>query len=275
MKFIIGKKLGMTQVFREDGTVVPVTRVQAGPCVVTHVKNDQGGPAVQLGFGVQKVFRLTNPEKGHLQDIHVNNNTHLTVSHVHEFKNTNELKRGDVFGVDIFEQGEKVQVTGTSKGKGFQGVVKRHGFAGGPATHGHKDNLRMPGSIGAGGVQRVFKGMRMGGHMGDARVTVKNLEILKVDPLHNELLVKGAIPGARNGIVYIYTAAGTIAIKIIEPYAVEEVNHVGQSDQATEVESVVEVGVENSAHEEVILEAVATETPVAGQESLTEKMKTT
>lgn len=199
----------MTQVFREDGSVVPVTKIQAGPCVVTQVKKDNA----QLGFGIQKVFRLSKPAKGHLKGITVDNNANLTVSHLHEFKNTSELKRGDVFAVDIFEKGEKVQVTGTSKGKGFQGVVKRHGFAGGPATHGHKDNLRMPGSIGAGGVQRVFKGMRMGGHMGDEQVTVKNLEILDIDTANNEIMVKGAVPGARNSIVYMYTAKGTIEIK--------------------------------------------------------------
>lgn len=221
MKFIIGKKLGMTQVFREDGTVVPVTRIHAGPCVVTQVKHEQGRASVQLGFGVQKVFRLTKSEQGHLRDISVDAHPQLTVSHLHDFKNTNELKRGDVFGVDIFEKGEKVQVSGTSKGKGFQGVVKRHGFAGGPASHGHKDNLRMPGSIGAGGVQRVFKGMRMGGHMGDEHVTVKNLEILEIDPYHNELLIQGAIPGARNGIVYISTAQGSIVIKALEGQAEE------------------------------------------------------
>lgn len=251
MKFIIGKKLGMTQVFREDGTVVPVTRVQAGPCVVTQVKNDQGTAAVQLGFGVQKVFRLTNPEKGHLKGITVSNNPNLTVSHLHEFKNTNELKRGDVFGVDVFEKGEKVQVTGTSKGKGFQGVVKRHGFAGGPASHGHKDNLRMPGSIGAGGVQRVFKGMRMGGHMGDAQITVLNLEIVEVHPDTNELFIKGAVPGARGGLLLISTENGKITVTgsameqpvaakqeevAVEPVAVAEEATDAVAEAATEAE---------------------------------------
>jgi large subunit ribosomal protein L3 len=123
------------------------------------------------------------------------------------------VKRGDVFTVTTFATGEKVAVVGTSKGRGFQGVVKRHGFAGGPASHGHKDNLRMPGSIGAGGVQRVFKDMRMGGHMGDEQITVKNLEVIVVKPEVNELWIKGAIPGARNGLVLISTAHGEITIE--------------------------------------------------------------
>ncbi len=210
MKFIIGKKVGMTQVFKADGTVVPVTRVQAGPCVVTQVKEG----AAQIGFGVQKAFRLTKAEKGHLKDITVADNPQLTVRFLKDFRgDVAHLKKGDRFNAGIFAAGEKVQVTGMSKGKGFQGVVKRHGFAGGPASHGHKDNLRMPGSIGAGGVQRVFKNMRMGGHMGNDQVTVKNLEIIEVHPESHELLIKGAIPGARNGLVYISTSEGMVTIE--------------------------------------------------------------
>lgn len=210
MKFIIGKKVGMTQVFKADGSVVPVTRIQAGPCVITQVKEG----AVQVGFGVQKVFRLNKAEKGHLKNITVDSNPQLTVRFLKDFKdNSTNLKKGDQFTANIFTAGEKVQVTGMSKGKGFQGVVKRHGFAGGPASHGHKDNLRMPGSIGAGGVQRVFKNMRMGGHMGNDQVTVKNLEIIEVHPESHELLIKGAVPGARNGLVYISNDEGVITIE--------------------------------------------------------------
>lgn len=218
MKFIIGKKVGMTQVFKADGTVVPVTRIQAGPCVVTQVKEG----AVQIGFGVQKAFRLSKAEKGHLDGIIVDNNPQLTVRSLKDFRGEAlNLKKGDQFTASIFTAGEKVQVTGMSKGKGFQGVVKRHGFHGGPASHGHKDNLRMPGSIGAGGVQRVFKNMRMGGHMGNDQITVKNLEIIEVHPESHELLIKGAIPGARNGLVYISTGEGEITIEkpVVAPVA--------------------------------------------------------
>jgi len=214
----------MTQVFREDGVVVPVTRVQAGPCVITQVKTQEkeGANAVQVGFGTQKTFRLTNPIKGHLKDIKVDNNSNLTVRHLHDFRNDNDLKHGDVLTVDMFEAGEKVEVTGKSKGKGFQGVVKRHGFHGSPASHGHKDQLRMPGSIGATDAARVFKGTRMGGHTGDEQVTVKNLEVVEIDDKNNEILIKGAIPGARNGLVYIYTGEGKIEIKAEEPQVEEK-----------------------------------------------------
>lgn len=207
----------MMQVFREDGSVVPVTKVQAGPCVITQIKtkNKDGIEAVQIGFGAQKRFRLNKPALGHLKDINVNGDETMTVRMLRD-QRVNEgtdLKRGDVFTVKIFTPGEKVQVIGTSKGKGFQGVVKRHGFHGGPATHGHKDNSRAPGSIGAGGVQRVFKGMRMAGHMGDARVTVKNLEIVSIHPETNEVLIKGALPGARNSVVLISTNEGKIEVE--------------------------------------------------------------
>jgi len=228
MKFILGTKLGMTQVFRDDGTVVPVTRVTAGPCTVTQVKTKEkdGSNAVQLGFGTQKKFRIKKAQQGHLKDL-------ATVRFMREFATRTDehgLKRGDVFTVKIFEPGEKVQVTGKSKGKGFQGVVKRHGFKGGPASHGHKDQERMPGSIGATDAARVFKGTRMGGHMGDAQVTVKNLEIIEVLEDGNELLIKGALPGARGGLVLIATNNGKVTIEeekkdeapVVEEKSVEE-----------------------------------------------------
>lgn len=210
MKFIVGTKLGMTQVFRADGTVVPVTRVQAGPCVVTQVKTVEKDHvnSVQVGYGEQKLFRLNKAAQGHLKGL-------SPARHLRDFRvdENHGLNRGDVFTASVFAPGDKVEVVGTSKGRGFQGVVKRHGFRGGPASHGHKDNLRMPGSIGAGGVQRVFKGMRMAGHMGDAQITVKNLEIVEVDAEKNELLIKGAVPGSRGGLVMVLAPEGTMQIE--------------------------------------------------------------
>ena len=210
MKCILGTKIGMTQVFKNDGTVVPVTRVQSGMCTVTQVKTQakDGVDAIQVGFGSQKSFRLNKAQQGHLKGL-------ATVRFLQDFQgDTQDLKRGDEFGVKIFSVGDKVQVVGTSKGKGFQGVVKRHGFGGAAKTHGHKHDLRAPGSIGAGGVQRVFKGMRMAGHMGMDQVTVKNLEVVEIIPETNEILIKGAIPGARGSLVAISTDEGKIQIEM-------------------------------------------------------------
>ena len=200
----------MTQVFLPTGEVVPVTRVQAGPCQVTQVKDGkkENATAVQLGFGEIKEYRMKRPQAGHLKDLE-------PARWLHDFsvESTDSVSKGDIVSVDTFVIGDVVSVIGTSKGKGFAGVVKRHGFHGGPASHGHKDNLRMPGSIGAGGVQRVFKGMRMGGRMGGEQVTVKNLEIVEVHPETNELFIKGAVPGGRNGFLAI---AGKGELKILK-----------------------------------------------------------
>lgn len=232
MKFILGKKLDMTQVFRDDGRVVPVTRVAAGPCVVAQIKikEKDGVMAVQLGFGAQKQFRLSKSLQGHLRDL-------AMVRWLRDFRTTETeqtLKRGQVITVGVFTPGEKVQVVGWSKGKGFQGVVKRHGFRGGPATHGHKDNLRMPGTIGAGGVQRVFKDVRMGGHMGAEQVTVKNLEIVAVDSTTNEVLIKGALPGAYGSLLLISTAEGMMELEAIKEQGTsdKEQQVVSTSEQA-------------------------------------------
>ena len=200
MKFILAKKLEMSQVFLPNGTVVPVTLVQAGPCVVTQIKSqDQDGyQAVQLGFLNAK--RLNKPKAGHLKE--------LPKSRIlQEFRLAEpvELKRGDIVEATVFAPGDVIQVTGTSKGKGFQGVVKRHHFHGHPSTHGHKDQLRRPGSIGAGGVQKVFKGVRMAGRMGTDTVTVKNLSVVELRG-GGIMAVKGAVPGARNAILSIQTA---------------------------------------------------------------------
>ncbi len=223
MKFIIGKKMGMTQIFLSDGNVVPVTRVQAGPCPVAAVQKLSGRDAwsVQLGYGETKEWRLSKSVAGHLKGLGA----------VRELKTVTldeapTVQRGDVVNVETFVPGDSVSVIGTSKGRGFAGVVKRHHFRGGPASHGHKDNLRAPGSIGAGGVQRVFKGMRMAGRMGGARVTVKNLEIVAVNPESDELLIKGAIPGSRNALVLI-SAPGEL--KAARPNAAAEVAPVAEA----------------------------------------------
>ncbi len=229
----------MTQVFKADGTVVPVTRVQSGPCTVTQVKTEakDGVNAIQVGFGEQKAFRLNKAEQGHLKGL-------ATVRYLQDFRGSEieHLKRGDQFTVTVFTPGDKVQVVGVSKGKGFQGVVKRHGFRGAPATHGHKHDLRMPGSIGAGGVQRVFKGMRMAGHMGMDQVTVKNLEIVEVLPETNEILVKGAIPGARGSLVAISSNDGKIVVEEVKATA-PEVTPVVENTQNEVAPEVVEATV--------------------------------
>jgi large subunit ribosomal protein L3 len=199
MKCILAKKLEMSQVFRPDGTVVPVTLVQAGPCVVTQVKTKEtdGYNAVQLGFLPAK--KLAKPQEGHLKDLQKSQ-----VLREFRMDDVSNLKRGDVVEAPTFAIGDVVDITGTSKGKGFQGVVKRHGFHGHPSSHGHKDQLRMPGSIGAGGVQHVLKGRRMAGRMGNDTVTVKNLQVVEVRD-QGILALKGAVPGARNAIIEIRT----------------------------------------------------------------------
>lgn len=193
----------MTQIFQADGTVVPVTKVQAGPCVVVQVKNadTDGYVAVQFGYGERKTKNIAKPQLGRLRDL-------PQVRYLRELRVKNatasvDLKRGQIIDVSSFTPGDIVDVTGTSKGRGFQGVVKRHGFHGMPATHGHKDQLRHSGSVGAKGPARVFKGTRMGGQMGNERVTTKNLAIAQVDADNNILYIKGAVPGARNGLVII------------------------------------------------------------------------
>lgn len=201
MKFLLGKKLEMTQKFKEDGTVVPVTLVKIDSCVVTQIKTaiKDGYNSVQIGCGEKK--KMGKSLKGHLNEL-------PNLRFLKEFRldenEVNKFNRGDKIEVDTFETGEKVSVTGTSKGRGFQGVVKRHGFSGGPASHGHKDQLRMPGSIGDGGSGRVYKGKKMGGRMGGDRVTIKNIEVVEVNKKDGLIALKGAIPGARNGLILIY-----------------------------------------------------------------------
>ena len=200
MKYILAKKIEMSQVYQPDGTVVPVTLVQAGPCVVTQVKaqDTDGYTAVQVGFDPAK--KLSKPEEGHLKDL-------PKFRHLCEFRieDASSIKRGDAIDATTFAVGDVVSVSGTSKGKGFQGVVKRHHFHGHPTSHGHKDQERMPGSIGAGGVQHVLKGRRMAGHMGSDRVTVKNLRVIEIRE-GGILALKGAVPGARHSVLEIVSA---------------------------------------------------------------------
>ena len=197
---ILGKKVGMTSIFLENGKNVACTVIEAGPCVVTQVKTKEtdGYNSVQMGFEDKKEKNTTRAELGHFKKANT-----APKREVVEFRDFDkEVSLGDVLSVaDIFAEGDWLDVTGTTKGRGFQGVVKRHGFGGvGEATHGQDDRQRAPGSIGACSTpSRVFKGMRMGGHMGCNRVKVENLEVLKVMPEKNVVLVKGAVPGAKGG----------------------------------------------------------------------------
>jgi large subunit ribosomal protein L3 len=201
MAVLIGKKIGMTQIFDEDGNAVPVTVLEVGPCRVVQIRTAEkdGYTAIQLGYQETKEKRLTKPELGHLKKW---NAPPLRV--LKEFRvDPGDHKPGDVLKVDGFEVGELVDVVGRSKGRGFQGVVKRHGFSGGPETHGAKTHDE-PGSLGASAFpSRVIKGKKLPGHMGTHRVTVKNLKVVAIDAERNLLLVRGAVPGPRNGIVYV------------------------------------------------------------------------
>ncbi|HEY5571025.1 MAG TPA: 50S ribosomal protein L3 [Bacteroidales bacterium] len=202
MPGLLGKKIGMTSVFSADGKNIPCTVIEAGPCVVTQIKTveNDGYQAVQVGFQEKKEKHTNKPEMGLFKKAGVAPQRHLA-----EFKYENEFNLGDVLTVELFSDITYVDVAGISKGKGFQGVVKRHGFGGvGQATHGQHNRGRKPGSIGACSFPaKVFKGMRMGGQTGNARVTVQNLQVLKVIPEHNLLLIKGSIPGAKGSIVII------------------------------------------------------------------------
>ena len=195
---IIGKKIGMTQVFQDDGQRIAVSAIEAGPCLIIQTKKEstEGYNAIQLGFGETK--RLNEPEKGHLKNLG-------NFRHLKEFRITGDnFKVGDKLDVSIFQPGDVVDVIGVSKGKGFAGGVKRHHFAGGPKTHGQSDRHRAPGSIGSNTFPgRVWKGQRMAGHLGAQWATVHRLRVVKVDPGKNLLLLEGAVPGAKNGILFI------------------------------------------------------------------------
>ena len=197
---LIGKKLGMIQIFEENGTLEAVTAIEAGPCLVTQIKTEtqDGYNAVQLGFGEAK--RLNSPEKGHLKGVD------RQLKHLREFRidDLSSIELGQKVDVGIFKTGDRVDVTGISKGKGFAGAVKRYHFGGGPKTHGQSDRHRAPGSIGGTTYPgRVLKGTRMAGHMGSKQVTQCNLKVIQADPDRNLLLLRGATPGAKNGLLLI------------------------------------------------------------------------
>jgi large subunit ribosomal protein L3 len=199
---LLGRKLGMTQIFEEGGVVRAVTAIQAGPCTITQVKtaDRDGYAAIQIGFGEAK--KLNKPEAGHLKGL-------TNLRHLREVRleSAGQYEQGQQIDASLFEAGELVDVVGTSKGKGFAGGVKRYHFRGGPKTHGQSDRHRAPGSIGATTTPgRVYKGTRMAGHLGDVRVTVQNLKVVEVDTARNLLLIEGAVPGANNGLVFIRKA---------------------------------------------------------------------
>jgi large subunit ribosomal protein L3 len=206
---ILGRKLGVTRLFDESGQAVPATILEVGPCYVTQVKTigRDGYAAIQIGFGESK--RVNRPERGHLRDL-------PPLRHLREIRtdDAEQYRVGQTLSVSLLAVGDKVDVVGTTKGKGFAGVVKRHGFSGGPRTHGQSDRLRAPGSIGSGSTPgRVYKGKRMPGRMGGDRVTAQNLEVVLVDPERNLLGVRGSVPGATNSLVLVKKAVKTIVRK--------------------------------------------------------------
>jgi large subunit ribosomal protein L3 len=219
VKGLLGIKLGMSQVFDEAGVVTPVTIVQAGPCYVTQVKTVEtdGYEAIQVGFGETKNGRLTQGQQGHLgllkkdkKHPHRKQSNIPALQHLREFrtKKTAEYEVGQELTVEQFETGDRIDVAGTTKGRGFAGVVKRWGFKGGPKTHGQSDRWRAPGSIGAtSGTGHVFKGKKMGGHMGNERFTAQNLQVIKIDSEKNLLAIKGSVPGHKGSLVMIRDAA--------------------------------------------------------------------
>lgn len=202
---LLGRKIGMTQVFNQRGEAIPVTVVEVGPCVVTQVKTKEsdGYEAVQIGYGNVKAKSLNKPEQGHQRK-----SGRLT-RYIREFEadDVASYQVGQELKADLFSAGQAVDVTGTSKGRGFAGVMKRHGFRGGPRTHGQSDRSRAPGSIGAGTTPgHVYKGTRMAGRMGNKRVTVQNLQVVEVIADRNLVLIRGSVPGAKNGLVMVRRA---------------------------------------------------------------------
>ncbi len=262
MKFILGKKMQMTQIWDKD-KVLAVTPVLAGPCVVTQVKTLAADKyaAVQLSFGERKEKNLNKPQRGHFKKAGV------LPMHVREFRNEEnkiEIKIGDQISAATFAAGDIIDVTGTSKGCGFQGVVKRHGFQGGRKSHGNKDQLRMPGSVGAKGPAHIFKGMRMGGRMGNERVTIQNLTIASVDAENNILYIKGAVPGANGGLLMIKGAgelllntAPIIADPIKEEVKAEAVPAVEEAVVVEAAPAVEEKPIEALPEEEKTVEPAA------------------
>lgn len=262
--------MAMTQVWNSDDKVIAVTPVLAGPCTIVQVKNKEkdGYSALQLAYGTRKEKNIAKPQKGHLKALG------LSPRHMREFRTEEaaNFKPGDIVSVETFSEGEIINVTGTSKGKGFQGVVKRHGFAGFRATHGNKDQERMPGSIGNKGPARVFKGKKMPGRMGGERVTVTNLEIVKVDTLNNIIFIAGALPGAINGLILLnakgelkVNQAPVIEEKVeevkVEEVKVEEPKVEEKKEEVKVEEKKEEVKVEEKKEEVKVEEAKVEEKP--------------
>lgn len=252
----------MTQVWQGD-KVVAVTKVQAGPCPVVQLKTADGKDgyaAVQLGFGERKEKNIKKAQLGKLKRVGIiSKDGQNNLKYLREFRDeAKDLKVGDIVDVSTFEAGNTVKVTGTSKGKGFQGGVRRHGWHGHNTTHGTKDQVRTSGSIGAGGIQHVLKGMRMPGRMGNEQVTTANLKIVQVDQANNILYISGAVPGARNGLVLIQ---GEGELKIVKP-VVEEIK-----EEKVDIAELAVVEVK----EEIVAETVAEVEPKVEQETITKK----
>lgn len=199
---ILGTKIGMTQVFDKTGNMIPVTVISAGPCVVTglRTKEKDGYVAVQLGFGEKKAKSVNKPYGGSFKKLNI-----APKQYLREFRTTDvsDMQIGQEIKADIFKEGDYVDVSGTSKGKGFAGVMKRHNFGGGPATHGQSDRARAPGNIGSQRPQRVLKGLRMAGHLGNEKITVMKMKIIAVDPQKNYILIEGSVPGVKNSLIVI------------------------------------------------------------------------
>ena len=229
---LLGRKMGIIQVFDKNDRLRGATVIETGPCLITQIRNEErdGYAAVQLGFAAAK--HVNKPMRGHLQ-------RQGDLRYLREFPvdDPSEHKIGDRLGAEMFQEGDRVDVTGTSKGRGFAGVVKRHGFAGGPKTHGQSDRHRAPGSIGAGNTPgRTFKGMRMGGHMGSEKVTIRNLEVLQSDPARGLLIVAGSVPGATNGLLKIRYSAQTLdAARKREPAESEDASASAEEQPKSEV----------------------------------------
>lgn len=251
---LLGKKLGMVQVFDKEGRMRGATVIETGPCLVTQIKtaDRDGYNAVQLGFGAAK--RTNKAQRGHLKQ-------QGDLRYLREFKVDDPANHtvGERVGAEIFEEGDRVHVTGISKGRGFAGGVKRYGFKGGPKTHGQSDRHRAPGAIGAGNTPgRVFKGMRMAGHMGDKQVTVKRLEVLQSDPARGLLIVAGSVPGGKNGLLKIRYAEQTLEVaRTREPKPAEEAVPAVEDEETPTAEA------EDTA--EAIAEAPETATSEEGQ----------
>ena len=270
LKEFMGKKIGMTQVFNELGGLEPVTIIEAGPCSVVQIKTEEkdGYEAVQIGYG--RLKNRNKPMSGHLAGIE--NGKHLQEVDVDDIT---AYEVGQEILVDTFQVGEKVTVTGRSKGRGFAGTVKRHGFGGGPKTHGQSDRHRAPGSIGAGTTPgKVYKGQKMAGHMGDRQITIKNLEIILIDVDRNLIAIKGGVPGARNSMVTIKRTGlhgDTKAIYISD----ETLEDILEAPVETTEEVVTEDTTEEAVAEEATEEAVAEEATeeVVAEETTEEENK--